>query len=241
MLKITKLSATLGEMTVLENIDLEVNEGEIHAIIGPSGAGKSVLANIILGHPQITVAKGRINFNKKLLTKISPPERNKLGIYLTYSDPPEIPGLTNLQVMKQALDARGEKKELTTVINSYKELSKKFELGAEWFDKEFNSNASLFEKRKNELAQMHLLDPMLAIIDDMDSVLEVEAVNELGTDIKSFLSKKGKAGIIISENATILDTIKPTHVHVLVDGKIVKSGDRRIIKGIIKDGYRKFS
>ena len=241
MLKITKLSATIGDIAVLDSIDLEVNEGEVHAIIGPSGAGKSVLANVILGHPELVLSKGRISFNRKVLTKLSPAERSRLGIHLTYPDSPEISGLSSLDVIQNALSCRGEKKELTTLINTYKDLAKKYELGAEWSGKDFNMGATILEKRKNELIQMHLLDPSLTIIDDIDSGLDDTTVEELGNSIKTFLSKSGKAGIIITQSATILDTIKPTHVHVLINGKIVKSGDRRIIKGIIKDGYRKFS
>lgn len=235
------MSATIGDIPVLDGIELEVNEGEIHAIIGPSGAGKSVLANLILGHPELIVVKGRISFNRKVLTKLSPAERSRLGIHLTYPEPPEISGLTNLEIIQGAMAQREEKKELTTIINAYKDLSKQYELGAEWSSKEFNAGATILEKRKNELVQMHLLDPELVIIDDIDADLDNATVTELGVSINTFLSKKGKAGIIITQSATILDTIKPTHVHVLVGGKIVKSGDRRIIKGIIKDGYRKFS
>jgi len=139
------------------------------------------------------------------------------------------------------LSSSEEKKELTTIINSHKELAKCFELGAEWSGKDFNVSTTLLERRKNELVQMYMLEPSLAIIDDIDSDLDDATVNELGNSIKVYLSKKGRAGIIITQSATILETIKPTHVHVLVGGKIVKSGDRRIIKGIIKDGYRKFS
>lgn len=241
MLKITKISATIGDITVLEDIELEVNEGEIHAIIGPTGAGKSILANLILGHPELILSKGRINFKRKALAKLSPAERSRLGIYVTYSDPPEISGMTNLEMVQGALASSEEKKELTTVINSHKELAKCFELGAEWSGKDFNVNSTLLERRKNELVQMYMLDPALAIIDDIDSDLDDATVSELGNSINTYLSKKGKAGIIITQSATILETIKPTHVHVLVGGKIVKSGDRRIIKGIIKDGYRKFS
>lgn len=241
MLKITNLSVALGEETVVEDINLEVNEGEIHAILGPTSAGKSVLANIILGHPQLEISKGRISFKRKVLTKYSPEDRSRMGIFLTFQDPPEIEAITNLHLVRDLLKYRNEKNELTTVINRHTELVKNLELGSEWGNKEFNLAASHAEKKKNELVQMNMLDPSLVIIDDIGFGLEEKTNNELGTNISEFLKQKGKAGIIITQDARILNSIKPTHVHVMVNGKIVKSGDRRIIKRIINNGYREFS
>lgn len=241
MLKITKLNVNIDVEQILEDIDLEVNEGEIHAILGPRESGKSALAHTLMGHPNLTVVKGKINFKRRVMSSVSPDERAKMGMFLSFQDPPEIPGITNLQFVSDVLEARDEKKELTSVITSIKDLSKKFDLGAEWHSKGFNVGVTTAEARRSELLQMNLLDPSLIILDDIDDNLEENVVTELASEIASFLKKKGKAGIIITHNATILKTIKPTHVHVMVDGKIVKTGDRRIIKGIIENGYRKFS
>jgi Fe-S cluster assembly ATP-binding protein len=127
------------------------------------------------------------------------------------------------------------------LLSLYKNLIQRFDLGGEWGKREFNYGASGGEKKKNEVIQMNLLNPSLVILDEIDSGLDVDAVKTISADIKKFLSNTGKSALIITHQPTILETIKPTHVHIIVDGKIVKSGDRRIIKGIIENGYRKFS
>lgn len=241
MLKITNLHVNANGEEILKGIDLEIKEGEIHAVMGPNGAGKSSLANAIAGNPEYTVSNGRMNFKRKVLNALEPNIRSKLGIFMTFQDPPEIDGISNLQLSRDILKARGDSRNATDIISDYKKLAQKFDLGSEWGKRDFNFGASGGEKKKNEVLQMNLLDPSLVILDEIDSGLDVDAVKTISSDIKSFLSKKGKAALIITHQPTILETIKPTHVHVIVDGKIVKSGDRRIIKGIIENGYRKFS
>ena len=241
MLKITNLHITAQGEEILRGIDLEIKEGEIHAVMGPNGAGKSSLANAIAGNPEYTVSNGKMNFKRKVLNSLTPDVRSKMGIFMTFQDPPEIDGISNLQLSRDILKARGDKRSSSDIIADYKKLSQKFDLGAEWSKREFNFGASGGEKKKNEVLQMNLLDPSLLILDEIDSGLDVDAVKTISTDIKAFLAKKGKAALIITHQPTILETIKPTHVHIIVDGKIVKSGDKRLIKGIIENGYRKFS
>ena len=241
MLKITNLNVDIAEANILEDINLEINEGEIHALVGPAGSGKSAFAHSIAGHPNLTITKGKLNFKRKLITALEPNKRSNLGIFVSFQHPPEIPNISNTQLIQSIFSARGEKKELTTIINDIKLLTKTLELGSEWHNKDFNLGASGLEARKAELVQMHLLDPSLVILDDIDSFLDESAVDEIAQSVSSFLKKPGKAGIIITQNATILKTIKPNHVHVMVEGRIVKSGDRRIINRIINNGYREFS
>lgn len=241
MLKITNLHVTAQGEEILRGIDLEIKEGEIHAIMGPNGAGKSSLANAIAGNPEYTVSNGKMNFKRKVLNTLTPDVRSKLGIFMTFQDPPEIDGISNLQLSRDILKARGDKRTSSDIISDYKKLVQKFELGSEWGKREFNFGASGGEKKKNEVLQMNLLNPSLVILDEIDSGLDVDAVKTISEDIKTFLANKGKAALIITHQPTILETIKPTHVHVIVDGKIVKTGDKRIIKGIIENGYRKFS
>lgn len=241
MLKITNLHVTAEGDEILNGIDLEIKEGEIHAIMGPNGAGKSSLANVIAGNPAYAISNGKINFKRKVLNTLTPDVRSKMGIFMTFQDPPEIDGISNLQLSRDILKARGDKRGATDIISDYKNLVQKFELGSEWGKREFNCNASGGEKKKNEVLQMNLLNPSLVILDEIDSGLDVDAVKTISADIKSFLANKGKAALIITHQPTILEAIKPTHVHIIVNGRIVKSGDKRIIKGIIENGYRKFS
>jgi Fe-S cluster assembly ATP-binding protein len=241
MLKITDLSINVAEMNILEGINLEINAGEIHAIMGPNGAGKSSLANALAGNPMYSITKGRINFKRKIINNLPPEDRSKMGMFMTFQDPPEIDGISNLQMTKDILKARGDKRTTSEVINDYKSIVSKFDLGGEWSKREFNLGASGGEKKKNEVVMMHMLNPSLLILDEIDSGLDVDAVKTISADIKKFLAQEGKAAIIITHQPTILETIKPTHVHIVVDGKIVKSGDKRIIKRIIENGYREFS
>jgi Fe-S cluster assembly ATP-binding protein len=241
MLKITNLNINVEEITILEDINLEIKEGEVHAIMGPNGAGKSSLANVIAGNPEYTVTGGKMNFKRRILNTLLPEERSRMGIYMTFQDPPEIDGISNLQLMRDILRSRGDKRTSSDIITDYKQLVQKFDLGGDWGKREFNYGASGGEKKKNEIIQMQLLDPSLLILDEIDSGLDIDAVKTISQDIKEFLTKPGKAALIITHQPRILETIKPTHVHIIVDGKIVKSGDRRIIKGIIENVYRKFS
>ncbi len=241
MLKITNLHVNVEDSEILSGIDLEIKEGEIHAVMGPNGAGKSSLANVIAGNPDYKITNGKMNFKRRILNPLTPDVRSRMGIFMTFQDPPEIDGISNLQLSRDILKAREDNRSSSDIISDYKKLIQKFDLGSEWMKRDFNYGASGGEKKKNEVLQMNLLDPTLLILDEIDSGLDVDAVKTISSDIKSFLSKKGKAALIITHQPTILETIKPTHVHVIVDGKIVKSGDKRIIKGIIENGYRKFS
>lgn len=241
MLKITNLSVSVGGNDILNNINLDVNAGEIHAIMGPNGAGKSSLANAIAGNPFLDIKKGRMSFKRKSIVNMPADERSRLGIFMTFQDPPEIPGVSNLQLTRDILKARGDDRDSGSIINDYKQLVKQFELGSEWGKRDYNLGASGGEKKKNEVVQMHMLDPSLLILDEIDSGLDVDAVQEITKDIKAFLAKEGKACIIITHQPNILETIKPTHVHVVVDGSIVETGDMKLVKRINKNGYREFS
>lgn len=241
MLKITNLNVNLDIIPILEGINLEINEGEIHAILGPNGAGKSTLAGVIAGHPAFSITKGKLNFKRKILNSLSPDERSKMGIFSSFQDPPDMLGISNLDLINLILKSKGDSRTSADISNEYKSLVKDLELGSEWGNREFNLGASNGERKKNELIHLHMTNPELAILDDIDSGLDIDSLQNVAVKLKKFLSQKGKAGIIITQQPTILDTVRPTHVHIIVNGKIVKSGDRRIIKRIIENGYREFS
>ena len=241
MLKITNLNMNADVIPILEDINLEINEGEIHAIMGPSCSGKTTLANSIAGNSNLSIAKGKLNFKRKVLNTLQPNERSKLGIFLSAQYPPEISGSNNLQMMQTILKLRDDKRETTEVINNYKDLVKKFELGSEWTNREFNLATSIGEKKKHEVVQMFMLNPCLIILDEIEVGLDTEAIKMVATNINTFLKQKGKAAIVVTQDPKILEEIKPTHVHVMINGRIVKSGDKRIIKRIIQNGYPEFS
>lgn len=241
MLKITNLNVNYDVIPILENINLEIKEGEIHALMGPTGAGKTCLANVIAGNSNLTIASGKMNFKRKNLNALDPNERSQLGIFTSFQEPPEIEGVTNLDLTTQLLKSRNDKRATTDIISDYKNLIKRFDLGSEWSNREYNVGASTGEKKKNEVVQLHMFNPSLIILDDIDSGLDLDTLNEVTKSLKSFLAQAGKSAIIITHQPAILEAIKPTHVHVIIDGRIVKSGDKRIIKRIIENGYREFS
>jgi Fe-S cluster assembly ATP-binding protein len=240
MLKITNLNIGSGELSILEDINLEINAGEVHAILGPSCSGKSTLAHAILGHPHLEISSGKIHFKRKLLNKMQTAERSRLGIFLSLQYPPEILGTNNLQLTRDILKLRKDKRESTDIIGDYKKLIKEFDLGSEWNNRDFNAG-SVGEKKKNELVQMNLMDPSLLILDQIETDVDPENLGSMIENVTEFLKQKGKACIIIAQDPKILGAIKPTHVHVIVNGKIVKSGDAKIIKRITQHGYREFS
>jgi Fe-S cluster assembly ATP-binding protein len=164
MLKITNLHVSVDNNAILQGIDLEIKEGEIHAIMGPNGAGKSSLANVIAGNPDYAIVNGKINFKRKLLNTLTPDVRSKMGIFMTFQDPPEIDGISNLQLMRDILKARDDKRSSTDIISDYKNLIQRFDLGGEWGKREFNYGASGGEKKKNEVIQMNLLNSILFLI-----------------------------------------------------------------------------
>ena len=240
MLKITNLNIDSGSVSILEDINLEINSGEVHAILGPSCSGKSTLVNSIIGHPELQISSGKIHFKRRLLNNLDTASRSRLGIFLSLQYPPEILGTNNLQLTLDVLKFRKDDREITDLIGDYKNLVKKFELGSEWNKREFNQG-SIGEKKKNELVQMNLINPSLLILDEIDVDVNEDDLKSITENINTFLQQKGKACIIVAQDPKILETIKPTHVHVIVNGKIVKSGDNKIIKRITRNGYREFS
>lgn len=238
MLKITNLTAEVDEYAVLEDINIEVKAGEIHAILGPKESGKSALAHVLMGYEGYNVPKGKINFKRKIITETPTEQRAKLGMFMAFQNPPEIPGLNNLELTKSLIKKHDKE---TDVIDDYKKFISKLDLGSDWINKQNNLGASNIEKKKNEILQMLMLDPDFIIIDDIDLNTEADALQDIASNISSFLSKKNKGCIILTNQAAILEMIKPTHVHVMIDGKIVESGTGRILKRVLKDGYRKFS
>jgi Fe-S cluster assembly ATP-binding protein len=235
MLSISNLSVKSGDFLLLEDINLEVGVGEIHAIVGDYSSGKSVLGHILAKRPDLDIISGKINFKRKSLKNLQPEDCSRLGIFLSFQDPPQVSGLSNLTFVKKMLEERNQPYQELEL--KYDVISKVFDLGKNWADKGLNSSADIAERKKNEIAQMLLLDPSLIVLDSLEEDLDQETVHELSQVIKEFLSRKGKSAIIISRDMDLLSRITPDFVHLVKKGKIVRSGDKRIIKRIMTNGY----
>ena len=226
---------------ILQGLDLSIKSGEIHVIMGPNGSGKSTLANTIFNSPRYIVTDGSVEFLGEDITKLSTDEIAKKGIFMSFQTPEEIPGVSLAQFLKTTKHSiTGEKPNLykfTTEVEKYmNELNMKYE----YVNREFNVGFSGGEKKKNEILQMLLLNPKLAILDETDSGLDVDAIKTVSKGINLYKNEEN-AVLIITHNTKILNGLKVDKVHVLVDGKIVKSGDSNLAKEIEDNGYSKYT
>ena len=225
---------------ILQGLDLVVKPGEVHVIMGPNGSGKSTLANTIFSSPRYIITDGSINFLGEDIAKLSTDKIAKKGIFMSFQTPEEIPGVSLAQFLKTTKHSiTGEKPNLykfTTEVEKYmNELNMKYE----YVNREFNVGFSGGEKKKNEILQMLLLNPKLAILDETDSGLDVDAIKIVSKGINLY-KNDDNAVIIITHSTKILKSLKVDKVHVLVDGKIVKSGDSNLAKEIEDNGYSKY-
>jgi Fe-S cluster assembly ATP-binding protein len=240
MLTIKNVSAVTGNKELLKDISIEIKPGEIHALMGPVGSGKSSIAHLISGHPSIIQTEGSITFKKKDLSKIDCEDRSLLGIHTTFQFPPEIPGLKNIDLIKVALKAKKDKRSDQEIERDYKVLCTMLELrsnhGSVLMDYDLMSPA---EFKKNEILQMLMINPEFIIIDEIEKDLEDEDLELVGAVLSSY-ANSDIAMIIITHSQKLLDMVVPTHVHVLVNGKIKERGNTELYKRIIEDGYSQF-
>lgn len=249
MLKIKNLSVASGGKLILENLSLNVGEGEVHAIMGPNGAGKSTLSKVLAGHPEYEVKSGSItyevNLREKDLLAMAPEERARAGIFLGYQYPVEIPGVTNRTFLRAAFNAicraQGSKELSEQEFAAFAEEKAKL-VGAplSFLDRSVNVGFSGGEKKRNEILQMAILSPRLAVLDETDSGLDVDALKEVAFGINKLRSAEMSI-ILITHYEKLLDLIKPDHVHILSRGKIVRSGDRALAHAVETSGYEGFA
>ena len=241
MLKIENLKAEIDGIKILKGINLTVNAGEIHAIMGPNGSGKSTLSSVIAGKEEYEVTDGSITFNNEDLLDLAPEERANEGIFLSFQYPVEIPGISVSNFIKTSLNEQRKYKNLDPIATSellrlMREKMKLLNIKQGYLSRNMNEGFSGGEKKRNEIFQMAMLNPKLSILDETDSGLDIDALRIVANGVNN-LKNNENATIVITHYQRLLDYIVPDYVHILHDGKIVKSGDKNLALEMEERGY----
>lgn len=241
MLSIKNLEASIGDKQILKGLSLEVKAGEIHAIMGPNGSGKSTLASVLVGREDYEVTRGEVTFQGKDLLELSPEERAREGIFLAFQYPIEIPGVSTTNFLKTAVNeirkARGmDPLDAVQFLSRMKEKMKLVNIDQSLLSRSLNEGFSGGEKKRNEIFQMAMLEPKLAILDETDSGLDIDALRIVAEGVNR-LRTKDNATIVVTHYQRLLDYIVPDFVHVLYQGKIVKSGSKELALELEEKGY----
>ncbi|WP_297720244.1 Fe-S cluster assembly ATPase SufC [uncultured Porphyromonas sp.] len=241
MLQIKDLQAKIEDKTILKGVNLTVNAGEVHAIMGPNGAGKSTLSNVLTGHPRYTVSGGSVIYNGHNLLEMESEERAQAGIFMSFQYPVEIPGVSMINFLRTAVNAKraahGEHPmSASEFLKLIKEKQKLVELNSELTGRAVNVGFSGGEKKRNEIFQMAVLQPTLSILDETDSGLDIDALKIVAHGVNTLRSPE-TAAIVITHYQRLLDFIKPDIVHVLLDGRIVKTGGPELALELEERGY----
>ena len=244
LLEIRDLHAVVGDKEILKGVDLTIRKGEIHALMGPNGAGKSTLSSVLTGKPNFQVTRGEVTFLGRDLLAMSAEERAWAGLFMSFQYPVEIPGVTITNFMKTALNARRSAEGLEPLkgaefLKLIKEKMAFVKMKPEFAKREVNVGFSGGEKKRNEIFQMAMLDPALAILDETDSGLDVDALKIVADGVNA-LHTPEKSAIIITHYSKLLEYVVPDVVHVLKDGRIVCTGDRSLVDTIENEGFDKF-
>jgi len=237
ILEVKDLHVEIDDKKILNGIDLKLDLGKITALMGPNGSGKSTLVNAIMGHPNYKITKGKILFNNEDITELSPDERAKKGIFLSFQYPKEVSGVTISNFLRTALnEIKTDKLSILEFKDHIKAKSKLLDLDEDFFGRYLNEGFSGGEKKKSEILQLLVLDPKLAILDETDSGLDIDAVRIVADGVNKFMNKE-KATLIITHYKRILEYIKPDKVIIMINGKIVLEGDSNLVDSLEERGY----
>ncbi len=236
--EIRNFHVSIEDKEILKGVDLSVQSGEVHAIMGPNGTGKSTLASAVMGHPKYTVTEGSVFLDEINLLELEVDERARAGLFLAMQYPAEVPGVTNSDFMRQAIKATSQKEiGLFEFAIKYEKKIEELKMRPDLAHRYLNEGFSGGEKKRNEILQLKMMEPKFAILDEIDSGLDVDALKIVGENV-SQLMKKGDMGcILITHYQRILEYIKPDRVHIMIDGKIVLSGGKELIEKIDRFGY----
>ena len=241
ILELKDVHARAGDADILKGLSLSLRPGEVHAVMGPNGSGKSTLANVLAGRPTVEVTKGQVLYQGEDLTSLEPEERAQKGIFLAFQYPVEIPGVANMYFLKAALNAvrkaRGEAElDAMDFLTLAREKMKLVEMDEKLMQRSVNEGFSGGEKKRNEILQMAILEPTLAVLDETDSGLDIDALRVVASGVNA-LRGEGRAMLVITHYQRLLDYIVPDHVHVLAGGRIVRSGGKDLALELEEKGY----
>ncbi len=237
-LKISKLTVQIENKIILKDFSLTINSGEIHAILGPNGTGKSTLSKVIMGDSNYIVKKGHITFDDQDITKMPTDERARLGIFLGLQMPISIDGVTNADFLRTALHTKEEKNfKLMEFIKNINSTCDKLKMDREMIHRSVNAGFSGGERKKNEILQMFVLKPNTVLLDEIDSGLDMDSLKIVGEAINDYMKQENPGILLITHYQRLLDYVKPNFVHIMCDGKIIKSGSIDLIKEIEQKGY----
>lgn len=242
MLTIDNLHAAIDGKAILKGLTLQVNAGEVHAIMGPNGAGKSTLAYALGGRPNYDITEGNVTFRGENLLAMEPHERAAAGLFLGFQYPVEIPGISNVQFLREAANAqRASRGEAPLSGGDFLKLAREkaglLRMDMEMLKRQVNVGFSGGEKKRAEMVQMGILDPTLAILDETDSGLDIDALKTVGEGINAIMRRSDKAVLLITHYQRLLDYVRPDFVHILADGRIVKTGDASLALDLETHGY----
>ena len=242
-LEIKNLHVSVEDKEILKGVNLKLEAGKVHALMGPNGSGKSTLANIIMGHPKYKITKGEIIFNGQIINELSPNERAKLGLFLSFQYPSEVEGITISSFLRTALNSQlaARKEEPISVLDFHELLKEKLDLlkiPKNFSERYLNQGFSGGEKKKSEILQLSLLNPKLAILDETDSGLDIDALKAVAEGINTLIEQDNKKSfLIITHYKRILEHVKPDKLSILIDGKIALEGGPELVDQLEEKGY----